>query len=114
MNPSGAEEVEVPKGSYAAGRRVRLPTGAEEPIRVYINSIEQPRGEVWNREGNEIVFTRPIIKEIVTKGRWLAMYIGIFGTYRKHETVDIEYMADGKVQLAADVRLIDDTSENAR
>jgi len=100
-------EVEIPKGSYAAGNRARLPAGAQEPIRVYINSVEQPRGEVWEREGNEIVFSRPIIKEIVTKGRWLAMYIGIFGTYRKHETVDIEYTtADGKIQLAADVEIL--------
>lgn len=105
---AGSSDVEIPKGSYAAGRRVRLPKGAEEPIRVYINSVEQPRGEVWRRVGNQIIFERPIVKEIVTRGRWLAMTVGAFGTYRKHETVDIEYVADGKIRLAADVEILPD------
>ena len=32
-------ETEIPKGSYAAGRRVRLPAGAEPPFAIYaVNS----------------------------------------------------------------------------
>ncbi len=38
-----------------------------------------------------MVFARPIIKETVTPTRWAAMYLGLFGTYRKNETVDVEY-----------------------
>ena len=34
-------ETEIPKGSYAAGRRVRLPAGAEPPFAVYVNGVEQ-------------------------------------------------------------------------
>jgi hypothetical protein len=105
---SEGEQIEIPEGSYAAGRRVRLPRGAQEPIRVYIDSIEQPRGEVWERRGDEIVFSRPIIKEKVSKGRWLAMYLGIFGTYRKNETVDVEYRLRGEVKLLADAEIIPD------
>jgi hypothetical protein len=98
---------EVPKGSYAAGRRARLPRGASEPIRVHINGVQQPRGEVWDVRGNEVVFTRPIIKEQVSAGRWLAMYLGLFGSYKKNEQVDIEYALGGKPKLAADVELYD-------
>lgn len=98
-------EREVPKGSHAVGRRARLPRGAQEPIDVYINGVAQPRGEVWDVRGDEVVFTRQIIKEEVTPGRWLAMYIGIFGTYRLHETVDIEYRLAGKAKLASDVEI---------
>lgn len=102
-------EPEIPKGSYAAGRRVRLPRGAREPLSVYINGIEQPRGKVWDVRGSEIVFTRSIIKEEVTKGRWLAMYLGLFGTYRKTEAVDVEYRGpDGTMKLAADVEILAD------
>jgi hypothetical protein len=98
---------EIPKGSYAAGRRARLPRGAEEPIRVHINGVEQPRGEVWDVREGKIVFTRPIVKESVSKGRWMAMYLGLFGSYRKNETVDIEYTLGGEPKLAADVEILD-------
>jgi hypothetical protein len=100
---SGNEE--IPKGSYAAGRRARLPRGAQEPIRVHINGVEQPRGEVWDVRGGNVVFTRPIVKETVSKGRWMAMYLGLFGSYRKNETVDIEYTLGGETKLAADVEI---------
>jgi hypothetical protein len=100
-----SESQEIPKGSYSAGRRARLPRGASEPIRVHINGVEQPRGEVWNVRDGAVVFTRPIVKEQVTKGRWLAMYLGLFGSYRKNETVDIEYSLGGEPKLAADVEI---------
>ena len=51
------------------------------------------------------MFNRPIIKEQVTPGRWMAMYLGLFGTYRKHETVDVEYQLDGETRLAADAKV---------
>jgi hypothetical protein len=101
-------EAEVPKGSYAAGRRARLPRGAREPIRVHVNGVEQARGVDYELRGGEVVFSRPIVKETVTPGRWMAMYLGLFGTYRKHETVDVEYQLGGQAKLAADVEIIPD------
>jgi hypothetical protein len=103
-----SNEVEIPKGSYAAGRRVRLPRGAEEPIRVYVNGVEQRRAVDYDVRPGEVVFTRPIVKETVTPGRWMAMYLGLFGTYRKNETVDVEYRRGGKTELAADVEVLAD------
>jgi hypothetical protein len=99
-------DAEIPKGSHAAGRRARLPRGAAEPIRVHINGVEQPRGEVWNVREGHIVFTRPIVKEQVSTGRWLAMYLGLFGSYRKNETVDVEYTLGGATKLAPDVEIL--------
>jgi hypothetical protein len=40
--------------------------------------------------------------------RWLAMLLGLFGTYRKHETVDVEYRLGDQVKLAADVEVLPD------
>lgn len=94
---------EVPKGSEAVGRRVRLPSGAEPPFTVFVNGIEQREGGDYDVHAGEIVFRRPIIKEKVGTGRWLAMYLGLFGTYRKHETVDVQYRRAGKVELASDL-----------
>jgi hypothetical protein len=102
------QDVEVPKGSYAAGHRVRLPQAAEAPLRVYVNGVEQAEGVDYEVGPSQIVFARPIVKERVTPGRWMAMYLGLFGTYRKNETVDVEYHRDGKVELAGDVDIVPD------
>jgi hypothetical protein len=101
-------EAEIPKGSYAAGRRIRLPRGAAEPIRVHINGVEQVRGTDYEVRNGEIRFNRPIVKETVTPGRWMAMYLGLFGTYRKNESVDIEYQLGGQTKLLADAEILPD------
>ncbi len=59
------------------GRRVRLPRGAEPPIRVYVNGVERSEGSDYRIRGGEIVFERPIVKEGKVGGlRWLAMLLG--------------------------------------
>ena len=101
-------EFEVPKGSFAAGRRVRLPRGAQPPLVVYVNGVQQVEGEDYLVRAGEVVFSRPIVKERVGGMRWLAMLLGLFGTYRKHETVDVEYRLGGQVKLASDVETLPD------
>jgi hypothetical protein len=100
---SEPEAFEVPEGSFAAGTRVRLPRGAAPPFTVFINGVEQREGPDYRVAAGEIVFRRPIIKEKVGLGRWLAMLIGLFGTYRKNETVDLQYTRGGKLELASDL-----------
>lgn len=103
MNGPG-EEFQVPEGSVAAGRRMRIPRGAEPPFTVFINGVEQREGADYRVAAGEIVFSRPILKESkVGFGRWLAMLIGLFGTYRKHETVDLQFHRKGKIELASDL-----------
>ena len=106
----------VPKGSYAAGERVPMPVGAEPPYTVFINGIEQKEGEDFNVEGGELHFTRPIVKEKMDTGRWLAMYLGLFGTYRKDEKVDLQFSRNGKTELVADLAVTpyEDAEESAR
>jgi hypothetical protein len=101
-------ELEVPKGSVAAGRRARLPRGAEPPIVVYVNGVRQTEGEDYRVRAGAILFNRPILKERVGGLRWLAMLLGLFGTYRKHETVDVEYRLGGAAKLAPDVEILPD------
>jgi len=97
------EKTDIPKGSYAAGRRVKLPAGAEAPYTVFVNGIEQREGADYRVAAGEIVFTRDIVKEEVGKGRWLAMYLGLFGTYRKNETIDLQFQRGGKTELLSDL-----------
>ena len=101
---SGAE---VPKGSYAAGRKALLPRGAERPITVFVNGVEQVEGTDYEIRGREMVFSRVILKEEkLSTLRWLSMVIGVVGTYRKNETVDIEYRFRGQTKLASDVPIL--------
>jgi hypothetical protein len=89
------------------GRRVRLPKGAEQPYSVYINGVLQAEGEDYAVEGREIVFREPIVKEGKLGGlRWLSIGLGLVGSYRKHETVDVEYRLAGKAHLASDLEVV--------
>jgi hypothetical protein len=102
MNEPGGE-FQVPEGSVAVGRRMKLPRGAEPPFTVFINGVEQREDRDYRVAAGEIVFARPIIKEKVGIGRWLAMLMGLFGTYRMNETIDLQYTRGGKVELASDL-----------
>jgi len=97
---------DIPKGSYAAGERVKVPAGAEPPFTVFINGVEQSEGADYAVEGAEIVFTRPIVKEKIGTSRWLAMYLGLWGSYRKNETVDLQFHRGGKVELVPDLPIV--------
>lgn len=97
---------EIPKGSYAAGERVSIPAGAEPPYAVFINGVEQRQGVDYEVDGGEIAFSRPIVKEKIGTSRWLAMYLGLWGTYRKNETVDLQFSRAGKVELRSDLPIV--------
>ena len=94
--------------SYEAGRRVRLPGGVEPPIQVFINGNEQREGEDFSVHDDLIVFTRPIVKERVSKSRWLAMSLGLFGSYGENQTVDVHFRRGGKVQVISDAKILED------
>ena len=88
--------------SVEVGRRVRLPAGAERPIQVFINGTQQTEGSDYEVHGREIVFSRPLVKERVSRARWLAMLLGLFGSYGENETVDVHYRRGGATQVLSD------------
>jgi hypothetical protein len=91
--------------SVEAGRRVRLPSGAERPIQVFVNGREQEEGADYSIHGQEIVFTRPLMKERVSRGRWLAMALGLFGSYGRNETVDVHFRRGRATQVLSDAEI---------
>jgi hypothetical protein len=96
-------------GGKPVGRRVALPRGAEEPIKVYINGVEQVRGEDFVVRSREIVFREPIVKEqlrSLNPLRKLGLGLGLFGWYERNEVVDIEYRYRGSNQLLSDAPVI--------
>lgn len=94
--------------SYEAGRRVRLPGAAERPIHVFVNGMERREGSDYEIRGREIVFSRPLVKERVSRGRWLAMALGLFGSYGENESVDVHYRQGGATKVLSDAPVLPD------
>jgi hypothetical protein len=83
------------------GTRVRLPADLTRPFDVYVNGIEQSEGSDYTIEGRTLVFGR----QLKTEGklgfwRWLSLWIGIAGTYRQNDSVDVTYTRNGKPVVA--------------
>lgn len=92
----------------AAGSVVRLPKAAREPFEVYINGVLQREGVDYVVEGRLLRFPA---KELAYEGklgtvRWASMLLGVAGTYRKNDTVDVVYEVDGKKTVATGLALI--------
>jgi hypothetical protein len=94
--------------SVEVGRRIRLPNGAGRPIQVFINGTQQAEGADYSIHGREIVFSRSLVKEKVSGGRWIAMTLGLFGSYGKNESVDVHFRRGGKTQVISDAEILPD------
>jgi len=98
-------------GGKPVGRRVRVPRGAREPIKVYINGMEQTRGEDYTMHEGGIVFRDPILKEDLSELpaiRKFLLGLGLVGSYQRNETVDVEYMLNGRKEFASDLPVLPD------
>lgn len=80
--------------------RVSLPRGAEPPYDVWVNGVPQQEGKDFELVGSELVFDRHLEKEQIGFWRWSAIFFGLFGTYRKNDSVDVQYSLHGTRQLA--------------
>jgi hypothetical protein len=81
----------------AAEAWVDLPPQVEEPFEVYVRGVRQVPGEDYELVGRALVFSRPLSDEgRLGTMRWISMFLGVAGTYRKDESVDIVYEHDGK------------------
>ena len=87
-------------GTVAEHSRAYLPAGVGDRYEVYVNGIRQEPGRDFDVEGRTLVFPRPIAQEgRLGFWRWASMWLGIAGTYRKHEAVDIVYTVDGRREV---------------
>jgi hypothetical protein len=72
--------------------RVELPPQVTEPFEVFVNGVPQRLGADYEQDGRTLLFDR----ELATEGRlgfwrWASIFLGIAGTYRKNDTVDVVY-----------------------
>ena len=79
--------------------RVDLPAHVPDEFEVFVGGVRQARGVDYEVDGRSLVFPRPIAQEgRLGFWRWTSMWLGVVGTYRKHETVDVVYEVGGRKQ----------------
>ena len=82
--------------------RVELPSGAEPPLRVFVNGVRQEQGKDYRLEGRALVFPDRLLKKEGRLGfwRWTSMFLGLVGTYRQNDSVDVHWDQNGEGQVA--------------
>jgi hypothetical protein len=81
--------------------RVELPPEVVGDFEVYVNGVRQHEGVDYRHEPGALVFDRPLAKEgHLGPIRWLSMFLGVAGSYRKNETVDVVYESGGRRTVA--------------
>jgi hypothetical protein len=80
--------------------RIELPDHVPAVFDVYVGGVRQVPGRDFEQDGRSLVFPRPLAQEgRLGFWRWASMWLGIAGTYRKHETVDIVYQSAGRREV---------------
>jgi hypothetical protein len=86
---------------------VELPPHIPLVFEVYVNGVRQEPGRDFMIDGRSLVFPRQLEEEgKLGFWRWASMWLGIAGTYRKHETVDIVYESGGRRQVETGLKLV--------
>ena len=86
--------------------RVRLPGDLTRPFSVFVNGVEQTEGSDYEVEGRTLLFER----ELKTEGklgfwRWTSIFVGVAGTYRQDDSVDVVYESGGRRVVATKLPL---------
>jgi hypothetical protein len=78
----------------------------EPPFDVFLNGVQQREGVDFERQPGVLYFDREL-KEEGKLGfwRWLSMWVGVAGTYRQNDSVDVVYHRAGKPVVAAKLPL---------
>ena len=92
-------------GMSQAPSRVELPDDVSEEFEVFVNGVQQVAGKDYRVQGRTLVFNRSLAQEgRLGALRWTSMFLGVAGTYRKHDTVDVVYERDGRRVVATGLR----------
>jgi hypothetical protein len=81
--------------------RVQLPPDVGLPFEVFLNGVPQVQGRDFDVRGTTLVFRRPLAREgRLGFWRWLSLFLGIAGTYRQNDSVDVVYSRGGRRVVA--------------
>ncbi len=77
--------------------QVELPDHVGADFEVYVNGVPQRRGVDFDQRGRTLVFQHELAREgKLGFWRWLSLFLGVAGTYRKNDTVDIVHSVNGR------------------
>jgi hypothetical protein len=84
-----------------AESRVELPSDVQEEFEVFVNGVRQELGRDYRVQGRTLVFSRRLHHEgKLGATRWASIFLGVAGTYRKHDSIDVVYARDGRKVVA--------------
>ena len=82
--------------------RVIVPDEVAEPYEVFLNGVPQQAGRDFRIEGRTLLFERPLAREgRLGFWRWLSLFLGVAGTYRQNDSVDIVHQSGGRRTVAS-------------
>ena len=86
----------------ADASHVRLPHGLM-PLEVFVNGVKQEPRRDYRLEGSMLVFPN---RRLAREGRlgfwrWLSLLLGVAGTYRQNDSVDVVYEQNGRRLVAS-------------
>ena len=88
------------------GTRVRLPADVVRPFQVFVNGVPQVEGRDYRVGGRTLVFERELKSEgSLGFWRWTSIFIGVAGTYKQNDSVDVAYQSGGKPVVATKLPL---------
>jgi hypothetical protein len=80
--------------------RVDLPPAVREPFEVYVNGVVQTAGKDYEVVGPSLIFRADLASEgKLGLWRWLSMLLGVAGTYRKNDKIDVVFTVDGRPKV---------------
>ena len=89
-----------------SGTRVELPAGVAPPFEVYVNGVVQREGADFHLRDGALVFARELRQEgRLGFWRWASIFVGIAGTYRQDDSVDVVYERGGRRVVATKLPL---------
>ena len=90
--------------------RVKLPEGVGRELEVFVNGVPQRAGADFRRVGDELVFEKRLAKEgRLGFWRWTSIFLGVAGTYRQNDSVDVVYERNGRKIVASGLELVSDS-----
>lgn len=93
-------------GAVPNRTRVLLPGDLARPFEVFVNGVAQREGEDYRVEGRTLVFGRELKREgQLGFWRWASNFLGIAGTYRQNDSVDVVYEVGGRRVVASGLPL---------
>ena len=88
-----------------ARSRIDLPPHVPVDFDVYVGGVKQARGVDYEVVGRSLLFPRAIAQEgRLGFWRWTGMWLGVIGSYRKHESVDVVYELGGRRAVETGLR----------